>query len=290
MSECRSELVQKVRRGLASEQERQAFEAHLQACESCRLTTSIASDFDEVGMADSSDAARVAQIASRVRHLHQRSTAWRRRPARRAWRVTLAALALGGTAAGAGMLWSSVGSPPPAPPSPTSPARPDLVTADPPRSASTSAMGSVKEADAGAESETSKVPPRQATEVPVTAASMYRLANEARRSGQTTRAVARYQELQRRFPGSAESALSCVSLGGLLLDRGSASAALQQFDHYLERGGKKRLAAEALYGRGRALRALGRTREEAQNWQRLQDWYPDSPYRGEAARRLQELH
>ena len=37
MKDCRGDLLGRVRRGLASDQERTAFEAHLSSCESCRL-------------------------------------------------------------------------------------------------------------------------------------------------------------------------------------------------------------------------------------------------------------
>ena len=93
----------------------------------------------------------------------------------------------------------------------------------------------------------------------------------------------------RRLKGSAEAALSPVSLGGLLLNRASAGAALEQFDHYLAASPGAALAAEALYGRARALQALGRHAEEKRTWEQLLSRFPGCPYRESARRRLREL-
>ena len=46
---------------------------------------------------------------------------------------------------------------------------------------------------------------------------------------------------------------------------------------------------EALYGRGRALAALGDRQEEARTWRRLLGDFPDSAYTLHAQRRLIEL-
>ncbi|HSC86526.1 MAG TPA: tetratricopeptide repeat protein [Polyangiaceae bacterium] len=115
---------------------------------------------------------------------------------------------------------------------------------------------------------------------------LYRAANDARRAGKTSEAIRGYKDLQRRFGTSAEARASRVSLGGLLLRSGSPSDALAQFDAYLEGGGQ--LAAEALFGRGRALQALGRSAEEIDNLERLVRQYPNSAYATHAKRRLDE--
>jgi TolA-binding protein len=123
--------------------------------------------------------------------------------------------------------------------------------------------------------------------VPVGARDLYRTANEARRAGDNARAMRVYEDLQRRFPQSPEAGLATVSLGRLLLGGGSAAAALAQFDRCLATSAASRLGAEALYGRGLALAALGRTAEEARTWQRLLAAYPKSPYTAHARRRLE---
>ena len=129
----------------------------------------------------------------------------------------------------------------------------------------------------------------QTSPVPATAAQLFRKANDARRLGQAQQAIQLYRTLQRDFPSSAEAALSQVSLGGLLLNRASAGAALEQFDHYLAASPGAALAAEALYGRARALQALGRQSEEKRTWQQLLSRFPGCPYRESAHRRLSEL-
>ena len=122
-----------------------------------------------------------------------------------------------------------------------------------------------------------------------TPAALLHQASGARRAGDSDRALAVYRRLQQAFPRSAEATLSSVSLGGLLLDRQLPRAALAQFDAYLmaSRGGV--LIPEALYGRGRALAALGDRREEGRTWDRLLKDFPDSTYAPFAKRRLQEL-
>lgn len=118
---------------------------------------------------------------------------------------------------------------------------------------------------------------------------LLRQAGEARRAGEAERAVSLYRKLQQDFPRSPEATLSAVSLGALLLDRKLPRAALTQFDGYLvaSRGGV--LIPEALYGRGRALAALGDRQEERRTWDRLLADFPDSAYGPLAKRRLLEL-
>ena len=130
--------------------------------------------------------------------------------------------------------------------------------------------------------------PEQRPAASKSASDIYRGANEARRKGQGTLAMARYRELQKLFPSSAEAGMSRVSLGGLLLEGGSASAALGQFERYLG-GADGRLRAEALYGKGRALQALGRQAEELQTWLHLLELYPNSAYAAHAQRRRTQL-
>ncbi|HTN86259.1 MAG TPA: hypothetical protein VL242_21310, partial [Sorangium sp.] len=62
--DCRSELLTRVRRGVATEPDRLAFDAHLGACESCRFSWELAQDFDAVGAAEPGDAELLARIAS----------------------------------------------------------------------------------------------------------------------------------------------------------------------------------------------------------------------------------
>lgn len=276
----------------ATEPEERAFQAHVDVCASCRLSRDMRADFELIG-AESNDGAKVAAIAARVQGVHHnaKTSAPQRKRRSVAFRVALAALVVGGVATAGMMAGSfsndSVGS------------SSNYEEAVHSQSTVPNVMPAQRAPSAESQEPPVVVPPK--TEVverpPVSpaapdalsgasAATLFREANQARRQGKTALAKNLYQELQRRYPGSSESAISLVSLGGLLLDSGSISAALAQFDRYLALGGEKRLAAEALFGRGRALRALGRKSEEAQSWRRLLKLYPDSPYSGEARRRL----
>jgi TolA-binding protein len=118
---------------------------------------------------------------------------------------------------------------------------------------------------------------------------LLRQASDARRAGDAERAVGLYRKLQQEFPQSSEAILSGVSLGGLLLDRRSSRAALGQFNGYLKASPNGVLTPEALYGKGRALAALGDRAEERRTWERLLSAYPDSAYGPLARRRLAEL-
>jgi hypothetical protein len=124
---------------------------------------------------------------------------------------------------------------------------------------------------------------------PSSAGLLLRHAGDARRGGEPERAIWLYQRLQREFPSSSEAVMSAVPLGGMLLARNLPRAALAQFDRYLasSRGGV--LIPEALYGRARALGALGDRPEEQRTWTRLLGDFPASAYSPLGRRRLAEL-
>jgi TolA-binding protein len=119
---------------------------------------------------------------------------------------------------------------------------------------------------------------------PPTAELLFSRGNGARRGGRIGEAVGNYEQLLGRFPDSSEAQMARVSLGNVLLDQGRAGRALSLFDMHLARGGQ--LAEEALYGKARALRALGRLTEERQVWQLLATRYPNSIYARSARERL----
>lgn len=120
----------------------------------------------------------------------------------------------------------------------------------------------------------------------VSAAALFSRANSERRSGKLTEASASYQALVARFPESSEAQVARISLGNLLLAQGAHARALAQFDGHLRRGGQ--LVEEALYGKARALRALGRSAEEHEVWRTLATRYPNSIYARSARERLGE--
>lgn len=115
------------------------------------------------------------------------------------------------------------------------------------------------------------------------AASLLRQARAARASGSMADAAALYRRLLKAYPRSPSSGPAWVALGQVELARGRASAALDAFDRYLERGGP--LAEEAAYGRIEALGALGRRRDEQAAIEWFLAKYPGSSYAATLQRR-----
>lgn len=124
--------------------------------------------------------------------------------------------------------------------------------------------------------------PARLHEKPLTPESLFSKGNAERRAGKTAEAVGTYELLLSRFGGSSEAQMARVSLGNVLLAQGRAVQALAVFDSHLSRGSQ--LGAEALYGKARALRALGKPAEERAVWKTLATKYPDSIYARSAPR------
>jgi TolA-binding protein len=286
--ECRNEMVTRERSGGLSAAERVALDAHLAQCASCRLSRVLGRDFDAEATLEAGDGPRIAALSAVAE-------AWARgRPAavtppvkRRRVRVALLAVAAALAAVGASAArgtWSQLfGDEPvvvtaPMPPAATEPAMPPTATQPAPvRKPETTA------AVAPQTTETRSRAPSES------AASLFKQASDARRAGDAERAIALYRRLEHEFPASAEAGLAALPLGGLLLDRGQARAALGEFDRHVRSGGSSRLLPEALYGRGRSLAALGNRSEERRTWTRLLAEFPESPYARHAKRRLGEL-
>jgi TolA-binding protein len=109
------------------------------------------------------------------------------------------------------------------------------------------------------------------------AAELFAQARAAHLAHQSQRAVTLYAKLGQRFPSSTEAHVSQVMLGRLYLEELNAPrTALVHFDRYLARPGPNQ--PEALIGRARCLRALGRGAEEIQTLRTLIERYPDSFY------------
>jgi hypothetical protein len=112
------------------------------------------------------------------------------------------------------------------------------------------------------------IDPAEATRSPKAAAgattqSAASLLDAARRElarGGGKAALPLYQRLRATYPSSPEAFTVLVTIGQIELDMRSPSRALAAFDAYLRRGGP--LAPEALAGKIRALRALGKPTEE----------------------------
>ena len=310
--ECRGDLVARERRGELSEADRIALEAHLAACPSCRMSRDIQADFAADSSVQVDDAERIARMSAAARRWSQRRVRpparWPRRPSRikaRTLMLSMAALLIAGTTASATMWWWRATPRPPE-------ARPETrvtVSSPRPRALPRARVRAPEPVaiEPLAAMEPAPQPPEPAPPAQVyrrprphgravavrapseTPASLLRLAGEARGRGDVDTASALYRRLQREYSDTREAALSSVPWGGLLLRQGQAERALEQFDRYLKTEPRGNLLPEALYGRGRALAALGRAGDETQTWRRLLSEAPGSAYESHARRRLDEL-
>lgn len=111
-----------------------------------------------------------------------------------------------------------------------------------------------------------------ATSAPPPAKALLDRARERLKAGDPRGARALYREIRRAHPGSSEATTVLVTLGKLELELGAADRALAAFDAYVEHGGA--LVPEALSGRIRALRALGRRAEERRAIEQYLARYP----------------
>jgi TolA-binding protein len=313
--DCPTDLLAKERREELSALERRTLQLHLVRCKTCRAWRQIGRDFDDETTAAIDDGAVLQRIADGVRCA---STSPLARPvrltkARRASTVrwlALAAIASTATAAAAVAGWTiSRDVPPPqaveATPRGANDRRPIPINsssdehlaldrldtrerdlAEPPKVSDTATLAASATPAAGLKA--SHAGGSSSLEVD-SALSLYREANQARRRGDVSRAIALFRRLQQAFPRSAEAHLSNVALGGALLESAAPREALLQFNRYLTASGAKNLAAEALYGRARALHAVGNRSEERAAWEQLQAEYPQSPYSATATRRLHSL-
>ena len=123
------------------------------------------------------------------------------------------------------------------------------------------------------------------TPIPAGASGLFDSANAARRDGDTTTALARYDALGVQYPQSPEARVAKATTGKLLLDRGDAAGALSRFDAYLASGASE-LREEAMAGRATALERLGRGEDEVRAWAALLAAYPGTPYAVHAKTRV----
>jgi hypothetical protein len=306
--DCRSDLVTRARRQRLSHAENLALQAHLAGCATCQLSRRVLSDFGEMNAVDHHDGPRVERLSAVARRWTQgrAQPRYRRRGTRRirflAFAGGLALLA--GTASAAIWLRHK-----PAPIDAAPDAALEPATRGPSRRAvaTVGAIGGVRSGAASAAPSILElptpvleppaptfVPPRHreirtATEGARSApALLLRRAGDAQRNGEPETALALYRRLRRDHAASPEATLATVPLGRLLLDR-APRAALLEFDSYLRASPAGALVPEALYGRARALGALGDGAQERQTWEKLLGRFPDSAYAPVGRRRLAEL-
>lgn len=297
-SDCGSELVVLARRRALTSSEAMALRAHLVECPACRLAQQVAEDFQQEpppAPDDSTAVLRMAEVARQWTRERDRPGApsgvvgWR--PVRRPLRVLAiaASLVLLAGIASALWLWPHPQIADSLPQSATTPMRPLPA----PRRGTPTPVAAVPTPMAvpsAPEPPPIWQPSGERFAAPsLTASQLLQRANDARRRGDISQAIALYRRLQQLFPKSSEAVLSATPLGGLLLARGGARPALEQFDRYLHEAPGGVLVPEALYGRGRALRALDDASEERRTWRRLIEAFPESPYAPLARRRLEDL-
>jgi outer membrane protein assembly factor BamD (BamD/ComL family) len=113
-----------------------------------------------------------------------------------------------------------------------------------------------------------------------------------RASGQFRASAQVYRRIVERHAATEAAASALVSLGTIELEKlGEPASALSRFDLYLSRTGRRGpLAQEALYGRARALRALGRVAQEGAALEELVQSYGRSLYSKAARARLAQLN
>ena len=294
--ECAIDLPERQRRARFSRSEQRALQAHFAVCESCRRDRQLLTDFEELDTVDPQDGARIAALAALARCGVARAPVASSKPRSKAKLARVLVLAaalvlLVGSALASTRRWRRT-------PEPNrasavgvsgSASSPRAVTVRPSPSAD-SAVGAAS-TRASAEPSASSAPSSSPARSPelATAAMLLRQAGDALRRGERDPAALLYRKLQAQYPASAEAALSHVSLGRILAERGQPRAAVREFDRYLSGTGGGVLIPEALYGRARALTALGDRAEEVRTWQRLLRDFPGSAYGEPARRRLAEL-
>jgi hypothetical protein len=119
------------------------------------------------------------------------------------------------------------------------------------------------------------------------ASSLLELARRELAHERPRQALALYEKLRATYPASAEARTVLVTMGKLELTLGRSDHALRRFDTYLRDGGT--LVPEALAGRARALRALGRDRDERRAIRQYLAAHPESFDAPLFAKRLREL-
>jgi hypothetical protein len=112
----------------------------------------------------------------------------------------------------------------------------------------------------------------ETTSVPNAASLLTRARNELA-SGNTRAALGLYERLRATHPTSPEARTVLVTIGKLELDLKKPARALESFNAYLRAPGP--LEPEALAGKIRALRALGRTADERRAIESYLSRHPD---------------
>ncbi len=296
------EMLDAARRGTLGAAATEDLRAHLARCVACRMSLTLADDLraEVSAKGDSAKSDDEALLARMVRGAlaDEPRVAYDARSHRRAGSgrhvaVALALLLIGGS--GGAAVWSMGGvgfvrrfvpeifqlprpsARAPAPAVGPAPA-PVVVAASPAEAPPVASTPPARVVRAHVEA-----PPT------LTADALFADANRARRAGDYPRALRRYAELRRAYPGSRPEMTARVVVGDLQLEEGPAREALASFDSYLAANPQGTLAEEARVGRAVSLMRLGRRDEEREAWSQLLREHPNSVQRERAERRLAEL-
>lgn len=312
LNRCRDDLFARSRRAPLSAVEQRALDAHLAVCDVCRAAGAFAAVYDAIpDHASATDDLLIARLAERVA-----SRAAAVRPRRRARILAIAAGLALLVAAGGAAAWVSVRGFPSRSLETRAMARPEsgrlrtateVALASRPvdeitdretpsgqvpneKKSAPSDKGMTRHGGVGerAKSPRTSLATAAPTAAP-TAAELFAEANAARRALDLRRATNLYLALDRRFPESPEAPVALVSAGDLLSRLGEPATALYAFERYLDRRPDGALAPEALFGRARTFRQLGRRQDEIDAWRRLLRAFPGSIYESAGRQRLGEL-
>jgi TolA-binding protein len=249
---------------------------------------------DEDSAAQRDDSALLERMSARAtaahvrdKHRHHQGTA---RPLRRVALVTTAALVVAATVAAASPgLRRWVGASPTAAPKPQSTPRRGGTQSQPYRAKSESSGHAIVQPRA--ESRLARQQQEHKPRLPVvvappdlSAADLFRSANDARRSGDTHGAISRYEQLLARHPTAPEAPLSRLASAHLLLRSGRVDRALTVYRQVAASGGS--LRSEALWGQADCLRRLGRSAEERSALLQIVKEHPTSAHAAGARGRL----
>ena len=275
-------LLDKVRRGTASDEERRKADAHLADCDVCAVEDDLIADFAALRAAGPEDDALIDRVlAAPPKRRHNSGVML----------ISAAALLIAGAAAAGYVAQQSTAesaappaesaAPPPAQQVATTPATAPAPVPPP----SIVAPQPVSEPPSELEQPPATTAAPYHTKGSYSAANLYAKANAARGAGQYQKAAALYNKLAVEFPKSRQAAASRMALGRMLLmHMGKPAEALAVFDSY-----QGALSEEALVGRALALQQLGRTGEERSAWQQLLAAHPGSLHAERAKKRLDAL-
>ncbi|MBN1606222.1 MAG: zf-HC2 domain-containing protein [Polyangiaceae bacterium] len=294
---CPDDLLARAQRSALSPEEQERLTLHVRTCPACRVSKRLSADFDQVSAVLPGDEQLMARVTRRLvpGPALSRPRAW--------WFAPVVATLLGvGVAAAAwtaqharshgapahdggqgqvGTLAAPVGAS-----GHPLPHRRQSVPQRGPAPLASEAAG--REGDSGLRDAPERKPDQRAPSE-MTSKSLFAEANRLRTAGRVAQAIRGYRLLQEQFPRSREAILSRVSLGNLLMGRHEAEPALEQFAAYLAATPGGVLGEEALFGKARALRALGRSAEEREACALLVAAYPRSVYEPFARARLGQL-